>query len=75
MHTRLLSLGLAQRAHLFIAPRILGGRNGPRLVGDLGIRSVAESIRLEEIKMERLGEDLLLTGRIRSTADPLPRES
>lgn len=74
VHTRLLQLGFAQRAHIFIAPVILGG-NGPRLVGDLGIRSVVESIRIEEPKVERLGDDLLVTGRIRSTAGPVPRES
>lgn len=74
VHTRLLSLGLAQRAHLFIAPKILGG-NGPRLVGDLGFRSAGDSIRLADIEVERLGEDLLLTASIRSTPGPVPRES
>jgi diaminohydroxyphosphoribosylaminopyrimidine deaminase/5-amino-6-(5-phosphoribosylamino)uracil reductase len=74
VHTCLLSLGLAQRAHLFIAPKILGG-NGPRLVGDLGFRSPGESIRLEDIEVERLGEDLLLTASIPSTPRPVPRES
>ena len=74
VHTRLLQLGLAQRAHIFIAPVILGG-SGPRLAGDLGIRSVAKSIRIEDSKVERLGPDLLLTGRIHSTAGPVPGES
>jgi len=75
VHTSLLSRGLAQRAHIFIAPRILGGAGGPRLVGDLGFRGAPEGIRLEETTVEMLGEDILVSGRIRSTARPHSRES
>jgi diaminohydroxyphosphoribosylaminopyrimidine deaminase/5-amino-6-(5-phosphoribosylamino)uracil reductase len=75
VHTRMLARDLAQRAHIFIAPRILGGAGGPRLVGDLGIRRIDRSIRLEDTVVETLGEDLLVTGSIRSTARPHSRES
>ena len=71
VHTSLLSQRLAQRIHLFLAPMVLGG-DGPRLSGDLGLRS---GIRIEDTRVETLGDDLLFTGRIRSTPRPVPRES
>ncbi|MDP7031727.1 MAG: bifunctional diaminohydroxyphosphoribosylaminopyrimidine deaminase/5-amino-6-(5-phosphoribosylamino)uracil reductase RibD [Gemmatimonadota bacterium] len=64
LHTAVLRAGLIGRAHLFVAPLILGGSRGPRLVGDLGIGSVAEALRLREITHETLGSDVLITGRI-----------
>jgi diaminohydroxyphosphoribosylaminopyrimidine deaminase/5-amino-6-(5-phosphoribosylamino)uracil reductase len=69
VHASLLSQGLAQRIHLFLAPLVLGG-DGPRLtVGMPG------GIRIEDTRIEKLGEDLLFTGRIHSTPRPVPRES
>ncbi len=68
LHTALLAARLVSRAHIFIAPRILGGAAGPRLVGDLGLRRVAESLFLVDPVHEILGSDILVTGRV---VDPL----
>jgi diaminohydroxyphosphoribosylaminopyrimidine deaminase/5-amino-6-(5-phosphoribosylamino)uracil reductase len=64
VHTAALAAGLVQRAHVFVAPALLGGAAGPRLVGDLGIRRAADALRLEDVEVERLGPDLLVSGRI-----------
>jgi diaminohydroxyphosphoribosylaminopyrimidine deaminase/5-amino-6-(5-phosphoribosylamino)uracil reductase len=64
VHTAALGLGLVQRAHVFVAPAILGGAAGPRLVGDLGLHRVADAFRLADVEVERLGVDLLVSGRI-----------
>ncbi len=64
IHTAALGAGLVGRAHVFVAPRILGGRSGPRLVGDLGFRKVAAGFRLEGVSHETLGSDVLITGRV-----------
>ncbi len=64
IHTVALMKGLVQRAHIFVAPLILGGRRGPRLVGDLGLRRVANAYRLTEVEVETLGPDVLVTGRV-----------
>ncbi len=62
--TSVLRADLAQRAHVFIAPAIVGGASGPRLAGDLGIRRIADAIRLRAPKVEILGDDMFVTGAI-----------
>jgi diaminohydroxyphosphoribosylaminopyrimidine deaminase/5-amino-6-(5-phosphoribosylamino)uracil reductase len=64
VHTAALKAGLVERAHVFIAPRFLGGREGPRLVGDLGLRKIAEAISLVDVKHEILDADVLVSGRL-----------
>jgi diaminohydroxyphosphoribosylaminopyrimidine deaminase / 5-amino-6-(5-phosphoribosylamino)uracil reductase len=49
------------RVAVFLAPRILAGSNAPGGVGGEGF-PLAATPRLEEITIERLGEDLLVTG-------------
>jgi diaminohydroxyphosphoribosylaminopyrimidine deaminase/5-amino-6-(5-phosphoribosylamino)uracil reductase len=49
------------RVAVFLAPRILGGRNAPGGVGGEGF-PLAGTPRLEETVLERLGEDLLVSG-------------
>jgi diaminohydroxyphosphoribosylaminopyrimidine deaminase/5-amino-6-(5-phosphoribosylamino)uracil reductase len=66
VHTAALTGGLVQRAHVFVAPLLLGGTGGPRLVGDLGIRRVSDAFRLVDPEVERLGADLLVSGRVES---------
>ncbi len=67
--TSVLRAHLAQRAHVFVAPAIIGGRSGPRLAGDLGIGRMANAIRLLDPRVDLLGEDLLVTGRINREPD------
>jgi diaminohydroxyphosphoribosylaminopyrimidine deaminase/5-amino-6-(5-phosphoribosylamino)uracil reductase len=49
---------------VFVAPKILGGQQGPRLVGDLGLRRVADAFTLADPEVETLGRDVLVTGRV-----------
>ena len=45
-----------------MAPTLLGG---PRLaVGDIGVETIAEQRRLDVASVERLGDDLLIVGRL-----------
>lgn len=69
IHTSLLGAGLAGRAHVFVAPMILGGSAGPRLVGDLGIRSVSRALRLRDVEVESLPPDILVSGRLDTGED------
>ncbi len=57
---------LAHRVAFFFAPKILGGANSRQGVAGEGARSLAEITRLDEVRWKRLGDDLMLTGRIRS---------
>jgi diaminohydroxyphosphoribosylaminopyrimidine deaminase/5-amino-6-(5-phosphoribosylamino)uracil reductase len=52
------------RIAVFLAPRILGGTGAPAGVGGQGF-PLGSTPRLNGIEIERLGEDILVTGRVR----------
>ena len=58
--TSFLSLGLADRLVVGIAPRVLG--SGTEAVSDLGITEVASSIRIEHRAVHVVGDDVLIAG-------------
>ncbi len=55
---------LAHRVTFFLAPKILGGAKSRKGVAGEGARSLAEVTRLDEVRWTRLGDDLMVTGRI-----------
>ena len=55
--------GLVDRVAVFVAPKILG--DGIQSVGDLGIAQVSGAVRLENIDVERIGEDLYYTADVK----------
>jgi len=50
---------------VFIAPKILGV--GLSSVGDLGLVRIADAIALEDVVVERVGEDLMYTAVVKNT--------
>jgi len=59
----LLELALVDRLLLFVAPRLLGGRDGVPLAGRLpGAPTIAERWTLTEVTHRRCGDDLLVSG-------------
>jgi diaminohydroxyphosphoribosylaminopyrimidine deaminase/5-amino-6-(5-phosphoribosylamino)uracil reductase len=55
---------LVHRIAFFYAPKVVGGREAPRAVAGVGATSVAEVLKLSQIRWRRLGFDLFLTARI-----------
>ena len=55
--------GLADRVAVFVAPRILGGSRAPGGVGGRGF-DLDQTPRLKGVRVEAVGEDLLVTGRV-----------
>ena len=55
--------GLVDRARVFVAPRILAGRNALGAVGGLGF-SLLRAPVLAGVECERIGQDFALTGRV-----------
>jgi len=47
--------------HAYIAPRVIGGREAPGPVGGTGIEHLADAIRLRDVDVTRLGDDMLIT--------------
>ena len=60
--TSVLAEQLPDRVVIIIAPKIVG--KGLEAIGDLGIKSINESLTLAYRKIRRLGDDLIIDGRI-----------
>ncbi len=58
----LFDLGLVDKVVAFIAPRIIGGLNAPTPVEGIGIRELAQAILLSRLSVERVGDDIMVTG-------------
>lgn len=56
--------GLVDEVYTFIAPKIIGGSEAKTPVEGSGIAKMSEAIQLKEINCERIGEDILVKGRI-----------
>ena len=56
-----LRAGLIDRCMLFLAPKLVGGA-GMGLFAGAGVNLMADAIRLEEMKVKRIGVDLLVEG-------------
>lgn len=63
----MLSRGLVDEIRIAISPRIVGGTEAKTLVGGEGFFRVNEGIKLELLRISRVGEDLLLTYRPRGS--------
>ncbi len=57
----LLQAGAVDRVVWFVAPSILGGDAVPA-VGSLGIRRAVDALRVTDVAIARLGEDVVVTG-------------
>ncbi len=60
--TSMLSEQLPDRVVIIIAPKIVG--KGLEAIGDLGIKSINESLKIAYRKVRRLGDDLVIDGRV-----------
>jgi len=57
--------GLVDRVVAFVAPKIVGGAGAPGPVGgDDGARRMSEAVVLGGIRTQRVGDDLMVTGRV-----------
>ena len=61
VHASLFAEDLVDKVHAYVAPRVIGGRAAPGPVGGDGIERLADALRLRDIDLTRLGEDILIT--------------
>ncbi|HVP04316.1 MAG TPA: bifunctional diaminohydroxyphosphoribosylaminopyrimidine deaminase/5-amino-6-(5-phosphoribosylamino)uracil reductase RibD [Dehalococcoidia bacterium] len=54
--------GLVDKVHAVIAPMIIGAADAPSAVAGVGADRMADALRLREVTVDRLGEDILVTG-------------
>ena len=58
--------GLVDEAIVFIAPRLIGGSGAPSALSGKGVSLIAQSRRLENMKIRRIGPDMLYHFRLSS---------
>ncbi len=64
--------GLVDKVIAFIAPIIIGGKEAKTAVGGKGVDKVVDSLKLERVSVEKLGEDLMVSGYV--SAKPQKQE-
>ena len=57
-----LAAGAIDEVVWYAAPLLLGA--GPAALADLGVGTLAEGIRLRDVRVEQIGEDARISGRI-----------
>ena len=62
VHASFLAEGLVDMVHAYVAPKLIGGREAPGPVGGKGVEHLADALRLRDIDMARLGDDILISG-------------
>ncbi|HET8541582.1 MAG TPA: bifunctional diaminohydroxyphosphoribosylaminopyrimidine deaminase/5-amino-6-(5-phosphoribosylamino)uracil reductase RibD [Anaeromyxobacter sp.] len=62
VHARFLEEGLVDRVAILVAPK-LAGADGVPLAAGRGPARMADALRLEEVEVERIGDDVLVLGR------------
>jgi diaminohydroxyphosphoribosylaminopyrimidine deaminase/5-amino-6-(5-phosphoribosylamino)uracil reductase len=56
--------GLIDRVRLYIAPKLLGGRDAKGVIGGVSPRRLADAVSVRDLRVRRLGADLLIEGRV-----------
>ena len=62
LNSSFLSEGLVDEIWTFVAPKIAGGKNAPSPVGGEGVALMKDAILLDDITMEKSGNDILIKG-------------
>ncbi|RUT73399.1 bifunctional diaminohydroxyphosphoribosylaminopyrimidine deaminase/5-amino-6-(5-phosphoribosylamino)uracil reductase RibD [Ancylomarina longa] len=64
-----LEAGIVDEVISFIAPKFIGGAEAKTPVGGEGFELMKDAIELENIKVDRFGEDLMLVGKIKKGSE------
>jgi diaminohydroxyphosphoribosylaminopyrimidine deaminase / 5-amino-6-(5-phosphoribosylamino)uracil reductase len=60
--TAALQAGIVDKLILIFAPILIGGRKAPTLLQGEGVEKLTEALSIKQLKVERMGDDLLLEG-------------
>ncbi|GAV63713.1 dCMP_cyt_deam_1 domain-containing protein/RibD_C domain-containing protein/DUF1768 domain-containing protein [Cephalotus follicularis] len=67
-----ISSGVLHKVYAFVAPKIIGGRNAPSPVGELGMVEMSQALNLIDICYEQVGPDILISGFLQPIPDLTP---
>jgi diaminohydroxyphosphoribosylaminopyrimidine deaminase/5-amino-6-(5-phosphoribosylamino)uracil reductase len=62
-----LDAGLIDKILLFLSPKLIGDREAPGIFGGMGKRTLKEAISLNEMRVRRIGENILIEGYVERT--------
>jgi len=54
--------GIVDKFLLFVAPLLVGGKTAPSLLAGAGVEEIGQALRLSRLRIEQLGDDLLIEG-------------
>jgi diaminohydroxyphosphoribosylaminopyrimidine deaminase/5-amino-6-(5-phosphoribosylamino)uracil reductase len=60
LNAKAIEAGIVDRIYLFIAPKIIGGKDAKGVIGGKGIARVSDAVGLKNMKFRKVGCDLLL---------------
>jgi diaminohydroxyphosphoribosylaminopyrimidine deaminase/5-amino-6-(5-phosphoribosylamino)uracil reductase len=55
---------LIDEVHVFIAPRVVGGGAAPGPLAGTGLASIADALSLADVRVQQVGPDLYVRGRL-----------
>jgi diaminohydroxyphosphoribosylaminopyrimidine deaminase / 5-amino-6-(5-phosphoribosylamino)uracil reductase len=61
VHAALFREGLVDKVQAYVAPMLVGGREAPGPLGGAGVERLAAAMRLQDVDVTRLGDDLLIS--------------
>ncbi|XP_009778198.1 riboflavin biosynthesis protein PYRR, chloroplastic [Nicotiana sylvestris] len=67
-----ISSGVIHKVHAFVAPKIIGGKNAPSPVGELGMVEMTQALELIDVCYEQIGPDILVSGFLQPVPDLTP---
>ncbi|KAL8544694.1 hypothetical protein ACS0TY_005067 [Phlomoides rotata] len=67
-----ISSGVIHKVHAFVAPKIIGGKNAPSPVGELGMVEMTQALELIDVNYEQVAPDMLVSGFLQPVPDLTP---
>jgi len=62
----MLNAGLVNKVQAYIAPKIFGGADAKSPVSGIGVPTPSDAFMLEDTKVKRIGDDILIESRVRN---------
>ena len=62
--------GLVDRVTAFVAPKVLGDPRGMSMVAGAGVELMSEATELQDVTVRRLGNDVMISGKVRHLEPP-----
>ena len=58
---------MVHKIQAFVAPKLIGGRDAPTPLGELGLLEMTQALQLSDTSFELVGPDLLVSGYLASS--------